>query len=331
MNSKLINLLSSISLVLVLTVRVNADEFRMTFKVVDESGKPMANAKVGASFLQSKLPVPITAKDIVEKQIDLLTDTNGQAVISAFAYDRHIWYGVDSVPGYYSCSGGELKFDDGRLGRWQPWNPTIKFVLKPIGNRVPMYAKKLGWDTFLPETNKPIGYDLQIGDWVGPYGKGITPDFVFTLDRHFTSVTQDFDATLALTFPNDGAGIQSVMADSTGSSFRIPRLAPTNDYEPKLVLQMYRKDGKSIVGVSANTGQNYFFRIRTKKDDQGNIVSAMYGKIYGGIGWDIFHSPVAQLQFTYYLNPTPNDRNVEFDPMHNLMKNLNKFEGVSAP
>ena len=28
------------------------------------------------------------------------------------------------------------------------------------------------------------------------------------------------------------------------------------------------------------------------------------------------------MQFKYYLNPTINDRNVEFDPKQNLMKNL---------
>ncbi len=55
-------------------------------------------------------------------------------------------------------------------------------------------------------------------------------------------------------------------------------------------------------------------------DERGNIVSAHYGKIYGDF-----------MQFSYYLNPTPNDRNVEFDPKQNLLKNLKSDEGVSAP
>jgi hypothetical protein len=49
-------------------------------------------------------------------------------------------------------------------------------------------------------------------------------------------------------------------------------------------------------------------------DENGNIKSALYGKIYGGFE-----------NFQYYLNPTPNDRNVEFDPDHNLL-NLGRRE-----
>jgi hypothetical protein len=66
--------------------------------------------------------------------------------------------------------------------------------------------------------------------------------------------------------------------------------------------------------------RNYFFRVRTMLDDKGNVKSALYGKIYGDF-----------MQFSYYLNPTPNSRNVEFDPKQNLMKNLKPLEGVEAP
>jgi len=43
-----------------------------------------------------------------------------------------------------------------------------------------MYAKKYVMGLKLPEYNKQIGYDLMIGDWVGPYGKGINSDILFT-------------------------------------------------------------------------------------------------------------------------------------------------------
>ncbi len=35
--------------------------------------------------------------------------------------------------------------------------------------------------------------------------------------------------------------------------------------------------------------------------------------------------------FTYYLNPSPNDRNLEFDPKRNLFTNLGEFVTVSEP
>jgi hypothetical protein len=69
-----------------------------------------------------------------------------------------------------------------------------------------------------------------------------------------------------------------------------------------------------------NPDRIYYFRVRTKVDDRGNIVSAHYGKIYGDF-----------MQFAYYYNPTPNDRNIEFDPKQNLLGGLQSFESVSAP
>ena len=64
----------------------------------------------------------------------------------------------------------------------------------------------------------------------------------------------------------------------------------------------------------------YLFRVRTVEDHDGNIVSARYGKIYGDF-----------MQFSYYLNPTPNDRNIEFDPKQNLLGGLSALEQVRVP
>lgn len=39
----------------------------------------------------------------------------------------------------------------------------------------------------------------------------------------------------------------------------------------------------------------------------------------------------SKLRLAYYLNPTPNDRNMEFDPKRNLLTGLTPFEEVSEP
>jgi hypothetical protein len=73
--------------------------------------------------------------------------------------------------------------------------------------------------------------------------------------------------------------------------------------------------------------QAFFFRVRSVK--QGDkITSALYGKIpasgggvgVGGsfIGLGVKEGNVAVLSLTYYLNPTPNDRNLEWDMKKNL-------------
>jgi len=53
----------------------------------------------------------------------------------------------------------------------------------------------------------------------------------------------------------------------------------------------------------------YFLRVRTVTDQQGKISSANYSKIYGDF-----------MNFTYYLNPTPNDRNIKSVPGGTCLK-----------
>lgn len=57
-----------------------------------------------------------------------------------------------------------------------------------------------------------------------------------------------------------------------------------------------------------------YLRTRVKLDDKGNVVSANSAKIMG----DFRIMATGLLSFTYYFNPTPNDRNLEFAPKKNL-------------
>jgi hypothetical protein len=104
-----------------------------------------------------------------------------------------------------------------------------------------------------------------------------------------------------------------------GSGLLSSHEAPANGYQSQWVQTDNRKPNAPIK-TNRDPNRNYFFRVRTKLDESGNVVSAHYGKIYGDF-----------MEFSYYLNPTINDRNVEFDPKQNLLKNLKPDEGVSAP
>jgi hypothetical protein len=86
------------------------------------------------------------------------------------------------------------------------------------------------------------------------------------------------------------------------------------------------RDTKPIV-TETQADQNYFFRIRTEKDDRGNIVSALYGKIVG----DIEFWPNGKIRFQYCLNSKLNSQAMEFDPKQNLFNNLPPLERVAGP
>ncbi|HEY5753615.1 MAG TPA: hypothetical protein VIT21_10730, partial [Chthoniobacterales bacterium] len=145
--------------------------------------------------------------------------------------------------------------------------------------------------------------------------------------KQYTSVAQPFNVVLTIRFKNEGDGIQSVLAPiNVGSELRLPRYSPESGYQSKLVKSTSRKATNAMIQRDYRDDQNYFFRIRTVKKE-GKIVSANYGKI----DRDIEFWGNELIRFTYYLNPVPNDRNMEFDPKRNLLNGLSDREIVTAP
>ena len=99
-------------------------------------------------------------------------------------------------------------------------------------------------------------------------------------------------------------------------------------------IQRSKSDSKKVYITYHRDDQNFFFRVRSETDDEGNITSALYGKIHGEILFTIgtLRNPKkSSLSFTYYLNPDHNDTNLEFDLEKNLFKGLNSLEEVRAP
>jgi hypothetical protein len=150
--------------------------------------------------------------------------------------------------------------------------------------------------------------------------RGEAGDIVFSHVRVQKSPL-DYEYTLKLTFSNRGDGIQEfdVPLEQRGSALRSPHEAPEQGYQPKLT-RVNVSHPPETARMDYDPKRNYFMRVRTALDEHGNVKSALYGKIYGDF-----------MQFSYYLNPTPNDRNVEFDPKQNLLHGLRGAQVVDAP
>jgi hypothetical protein len=206
-------------------------------------------------------------------------------------------------------------------------------VLRKIKNPRELYignlqGKRLGKPITIPGKGREYGYDLIAQDWVAPHGLGTRKDFVFKLNGKTTG-KREYDYILTLSFSNDGDGIQEYTAHPIhGSRLRLPHEAPQGGYERKLV-QRQASTFERFIAYDFPEDQNYFFRIRTKKDEKGNIESALYGKIYGNIMFS--PSKKATIDFLYYLNPDTNDRNLESDYKKNLFPSKLKFGYLEYP
>ena len=305
---------------------------KLTIKVVDESGQPVAEAKAGIGFVKSKSKA---WSGLIGMAQNGKTDEQGLFTAEG---ETEQFISLHTVKEGYYDTFQKFVFNGGVSGilgfrKWQPWNPTVELVLKKKIKPIGLYAAKIS-GLEIPELGKFIGYDLIARDWVVPYGQGTHKDFLIKMEGEFIRQPLFVDRMLTITFPNSGDGIQSVyVSPRQGSLLRLPHHAPESGYQNNLVLK-YKRDGNQIKQKYKRDDQNYFFRIRTELDDKGNIKSALYGKMHGFISYWLgtMREPKNNgISFTYYLNPTPNDTNLEFDPEKNLFKDLDDLEKPIAP
>jgi hypothetical protein len=296
-----------------------------TVKVVGENGVPIGGANVSVAYVLP--PYSFSDDPQYNARIVGVTDTNG--LFFATHNDRTGGVGFRvNKEGYYETRGSRTLRDPEENANDR--DITLTLVLKKIVNPIPMYAK---WQHSEPSIFKKygrppiaftntVGFDLMAGDWVAPYGKGANVNMFITEEFNKKSIG-DFDYKLTVSFPNVGDGIQefTVPDAEKGSDLRSPHEAPANGYQPQLIRENFHHPGQT--GRSDyDVNRNYFFRVRTILDANGNVKSALYGKIYGD---------PEQMNFSYYLNSTPNDQNIEFDPKQNLLGGLQSYEQVSAP
>jgi hypothetical protein len=286
--------------------------WKIIFNVIDDIGRPIADAQVLVGYLQTN-------------QITGLTDTNGTFSVS---HDDRSWAlgFLVNKSGYYSdYVHYELfkpgQFDDSKVAANR--NSTQVMILRKIGNPIPLYAEQA--HIKLKDEDKPIGFDLMAGDLATPYGRGFHTDMFFTVHRKIIN-EHKYNCVLDITFPNKGDGIVVAQPEViTGSEFKTSRVAIKNGYESEL--NLHYSDTNQPEPVFG-----YFIRTRTELDQNGNVKSALYGKINGNFrfyaGTIVPHSGMG---FTYYLNPTPNDTNLEFDTKNNLIRDLKPLEEVKEP
>lgn len=296
----------------------------VTIQVVDDVGVPVTDALAGGGFFS--LTVSSYADDLFQKR----TDTNGVINVKGRAYRTMDWR--VRKDGYYEASGtmGFPEIQGLDFVEWpRDWAkkmPPVSYpkeirtncaiVLRRIRNPIPLFAHAKIVEVKIPSTNDWYGYDLEKADWVAPAGRGVVSDFVFRLEGSFQD-PRHFTSTLHLSFSNPLDGIQS-FAESPGSALKSDYVAPTDGYQSEWSKRNNR-NSSSIDHTEDGPQWNYYFRVRTQTNEEGRIVSALYGKIYESIDFVYGRAGTnSPLQFLYYLNPTPNDRNVEYDPKRNL-------------
>lgn len=199
----------------------------------------------------------------------------------------------------------------------------LKIVLKKIIHPIPMYVNRVDIaHREKPAIDKPVGFDLTVGDFVAPYGKGTNAQMYFMWHAEYVDTNSaesewkrsrsGWDGRMIISFPNPGDGIQEFDLPgrgNVGSELRSSQLAPADGYQSQLI-----KTNRWHFGQLPNfydydhLHKNYYLRVNTVLDEQARVKSAQYGKIYGDF----------EEVLTTYLSPETNSRSLEYDMQHNL-------------
>ena len=224
------------------------------------------------------------------------------------------------------------------------YRAELTAILKPIKNPIPMIARK-DLRIRTPEFGVIYGFDLKMGESMPPLGIGKFADIEFILSGTRTDLGVDnkehVDFKVEIRCPNPDDGfvdfeIEDSLEFSKGSALQSGHESPAGGYVNGIIRRYANNEdgGMTAAYDIKNEIRNNcaYFRVRTQRNEKGEIVSAHYGKMYGPIEirpalrqyghYDGTGQGGFYIQYMYF-NPTPNDRNVEFDPKRNLNPDCN--------
>jgi hypothetical protein len=296
-------------------------------------------------------------KTLADSGVYLATDPEGNAVIDIPPY-HSVWDIYINPSDLDKKAGRETYTIHLSESDWirysmitQSFDLTLPYVRKPI----PLKAKQ---DAFRhrrvngPKDTEPtdprlpdlaiteVGYDAELLELMPPHGQGKHTDFtirvtsvflgfedalnerrcVADLERGWYTMDEgkirhgNWAHSVTYRFPNKGDGIVLSPQFWPYCKLTVPHKAPEEGYSPEVTLTeevrqtAYRPDLAHCRELMKNNGM--FLRIRTQLDKDGKVVSAHYAKIVSP------QRPGNRFKILY--NPTPNDRNLEYDLKTNL-------------
>lgn len=329
--------------------RLTASPKELTIQVVDEDGKPLAGAR-GDS-------ISYNPKNSRHGGDDWVADQNGLFICKDppyfFTTDMRVTLSnSDAAAGWKSydvtvTQQDFLHFEEPKLAL----KVTLPYVRKPI----PLKAKSEVFSTRRvngPKDTEPadprlpdlaiteVGYDAEQLEPMPPHGQGKRMDFtirvtsvfrgfkdawtersaVVDVNRGLDTMDQgkvrygDWTHSVTYRFPNKGDGIILSAQFWPYCKLTVPHKAPEEGYVEELTLtevKDYHSNRSNLSNYRDKMQNNgLFLRLRTQLDKDGNVVSAHYAKIVS------LQRPGSGFKILY--NPTPNDRNLEYDFKTNL-------------
>lgn len=279
---------------------------RIALRIVDDKGAPVPGARVVGEFYSTPKQARVEGRTDDQGVVPL----EGRTISDVkFTISKDAYY--DTNQSYDFIKKAASKADAIREGKWMPWSPTVTMTLKKVRNPVPMFARIVG-SVPIP-CDQTVGYDLEIGDVVQPFGKGLHSDLEFLVMRKKNVYGRDsYSWKCSASSTTDG--IQVLQKDAWSrfpSVYEAPDGGYQREYAPPESL------GRDSEQSNEPRPSYLVFRVRSQADSSGKITSANYGKMNSPVIADGSSDKGCRLSFWYWFNPD-GTRNLESDPSKNM-------------
>ena len=298
--------------------------------MTDSDGNPISNAVVRVGFSTSHVIFGGGHTSSNKGgQAEAKTDTNGIAVVKFNCTAAEFCWDV-RADGFYQgdVHREHFKFEEvvtspvsGYVILHEHEKNGREMLFRKI-NPLPMYSYGLS-EAFkvlnkVPVKNGRYGFDLRLGSWLPPLGKGEVADFYYV--RKIGEEPLEDGSVAWLEFDS---GCGAYFGKQTGSKvFPSTYCANTNAVFRNRLPFMFVKndsDDKRIDWRDIATCDEYLvLRTRVKLDSNGKVIEANYSKILGP-----FRFGYAVESPCVVFNHRVNDSNLESDCRRNMLKQFN--------
>ena len=281
---------------------------KICYRVIDDEGCPVSNAVAHVWFSSY-------ARHQDDADWLVTTDTNGMFTVE-HRTNESLDCGFDK-DGYYHSSD-QILFRDRKDvpvkvkdGKWQPYGETRTVVLKKI--RDPWGVKVFNEQCHrraIPAFGRWMGFDLENGDWTSPYGSGHVEDVLLRFKADVRKHRIDYTYVMDVCFTNNPYAGAYLGKKDRGSDLMSEYVADTNvSYQAEFSFVTDSVKDERVKSNYLDQDSYLVFRTRTRVDDEGRLVGAHYGKIYGI--WRSTHQRMYLNDGCF--NPKENDTNIEGD------------------
>ena len=293
--------------------RVNGAQAKLVLMIVDDVGVPISGADIdvfmGMNFNANGY------------HLKGGSDSNGVFVAEGKTCGNEINVNVAKA-GFYGSHktfrfaemGSEHEVID---GKWQPYGQVEPIVLRDIRCPIKMPGELFWKFKYTKSINKWIGYDIEENDFVAPDGGGKVADFDVYIDWDGEWLPKYKGMSVRVRFSEPFCGYYEQRINET-SDFKYPYEALPDLIDGTEAVFFERiSDGGLREQKNFDKMKCWVVRSRCKVSDDGRLLQANYAVIHD-IVFTCKSGGYGGFCITGAFNPTPNDRNLEWDMKNNL-------------